>query len=253
METKERTIFVDKNINYRLLERYPAKALTRVLLNKIARRVIRYIRIMPPLQRAVLYNGLLVFDSADLDGEGTTVGQDFCRVLLELGLQRCERIFEFCAGPGYIGYSLLANGFCEKLTLTDINPKAIAAARKTAEFNKIEHLVNIYQSDVLSQIPESEQWDLVVGNPPHFLPGSERDVNIKAYDPGWEVHRRFYSSVRKFMKPKGYIVMQENVRGSYVDLFKPWIEEGGGRLVTSRPGINICGDSNSMYYVVSQW
>ncbi len=253
MEKRERTIFVDRNINFRMLERYPAKLLARVLFNKVARRVMRHITAIPPVERAVMYNGVLVYDSSDLDGEGTTVGQDFCRVLLELGLKRCERIFEFCAGPGYIGYSLLANGFCEKLTLADINPKAITAARKTAEFNKIGHLVNIYQSDVLDQIPETERWELVVGNPPHFLPTTERDVNIKAYDAGWSVHQRFYASVKKFMEPNGYVVIQENVRGSSVEHFTPWIEQGGGRLITSLPGIDVCGESNSMYYVVSQW
>ena len=48
---------------------------------------------------AVVFNTLVVFDRDDLHGGGLTFGQDFSRTLLELGLGRCERLFEFCAGP----------------------------------------------------------------------------------------------------------------------------------------------------------
>jgi len=245
----ERTIFENKNINYRILEMYGGRLLAKVILRKLMRRIWKG----PSVERAIMYNGVLVFDKPELHGEGMTVGQDFIRALLELGFRRCERMFEFCAGPGYIGYSILANGFCEKLTLADINPFAVEMAKKTARFNGIEHLVNVYQSDVLDQIPEHEKWDLVVGNPPHFLPRSPHDKNIKAFDPDWRVHKKFYASVKCFMKPDGFIVMQENIRGSTVELFKPMIEGGGGEVVSWKPGIDVCGRGNSMYYLVSQW
>lgn len=250
-------VYEDKNINMLLLERYPAKLLARVLVKKLGRKLqvtfggkTTYEK---PIQRAIMYNGIVVYDKSNLNGEGPTIGQDYLRALLELGLKRCERIFEFCAGPGYIGYSLLANGFCDKLTLADINPEAVAVARKTAHASRIEHLVNIYQSDCLDQIPAQERWDLVVSNPPYFIPRGPEDTNIKAYDPGWSIHRRFYNKVKQFMKPGGLVVMMENSKGSEADIFKPMIEAGGGKFVTWRPGIDVCGKNNFMYYVVSQW
>ena len=97
-----------------------------------------------------------------------TIGQDYIRMLNVLGFTQVDRIFEFCSGPAYIGYSLLAHGFCKNLTLADINPEAIKCVRKTASYNNVEHLVNIYHSDIFESIPETEKFDLVVSNPPHF-------------------------------------------------------------------------------------
>jgi SAM-dependent methyltransferase len=247
------TIFTNKNLNYQMLDMYDGKTLAGVLGRKLLRRLRIRLGASPLVERTVMYNGVVVFDRNDLNGEGPTVGQDFVRALLELGFKRCANLYEFCSGPGYIGYSLLANGFCEHLTLADINPAAVEKARETAHFNGIEHLVNIYQSDVLEQMPATEHWDLVVSNPPHFLPSAATDTSIRAFDPDWNVHRRFYASVKRFMKPGGHIVMQENIKGSSVDLFRPMIEEGGGRVVTSREGIDVCGRSNGMYYLVSEW
>jgi methylase of polypeptide subunit release factors len=227
--------------------------LARVLARKAQRRMLRTVGCVTLPERAVMYNGVVVFDTPKLHGEGITVGADYLRALVTLGFTRCDRIFEFCAGPGYIGYSLLANGFCERLTLADINPVAVKMARRTAAYNGIESLVNIYQSDVLDGIPVEEQWNLVVSNPPHFLPRDASDTNIRAFDPDWRIHRRFYASIRKFMKPGGHVVMQENSHGSSEGIFKPMIESGGGTFVTSCPEKDVRGHSNGMYYMVSCW
>lgn len=266
-------IYTDNNLDEMKLERYPGKLLFRILRRKFFRKIGRMMGRHHAIEYPVCYNGITVFGSRDLDGEGTTVGQDYMRVLLELGLKRCEWIYEFCAGPGYIGYSLLGNGFCEKLTLSDINPVAFEAARRTAEYNGITHLVNVYYSDCLDSISDIEKWNLVVGNPPHFLPqdksalprdpreatalkGKEAALqarNLKAFDPDWSIHRRFYSSIRKFMKPGALVVLQENSRGSRPETFIPMITENEGRFIETCPGIDVCGRNNGMYYVVSQW
>ena len=114
--------------------------------------------------------GIAVFDRPELHKGGMSFGQDFPRVLNELGVGRCQRMFEYCAGPGYIGYSLLAAGWCETLALADVSRDAVAAARRTAAFNRLDERVAVYESDALDQIPADERWDLVVSNPPHFLP-----------------------------------------------------------------------------------
>lgn len=269
----EQSVFLEKKLRMKVLERYRSKVLLKVLGNKIVTNVRRMIGHEVNPEFVVNYNGVSTFGTRLLDGEGTTVGQDYIRVLLELGLKRCGRIFEFCAGPGFIGYFLLANGFCENLTLADINPEAVKIARKTAKYNEIEHLVNIYQSDCLDHIPGDEKWDLVVSNPPHFLSqekahiaknprnlhklsGKEATVQahaLMAYDPDWLIHKGFYASVKRFMKPDGLAVMLENCSGSESDIFLPMIEQGGGKFIKTCSGTDICGNNNGMYYVVSQW
>jgi hypothetical protein len=268
----------DRNVDELLLESYPTRMIARVLSRKIVRRMKRQFGILDATPRLRSFNGITVFGNEFLDGEGTTVGQDYMRILLGLGLTRVERIFEFCAGPGYIGYSLLGNGFCDKLSLADINPVAVKHQRETTEFNGLGSLVNSYVSDIFDSIPGNEKWDIVVSNPPHLLLRSEDDrpinpndadamrridparqaTNIKARDPDWNIHRRFYRGVKKHMKPGGLVVMQENRRAiergmATEQTFIDMIEEGGGEFLQSLPDTNVCGHGNSMFYMVSRW
>jgi hypothetical protein len=200
----------------------------------------------------IVYNNVVVFDRPEEDGGGLNFGQDFIRALLSFGLGRCGRTFEMCSGPGYIGYSLLANGYCQSLTLADINPRAAQSARHTALVNGISHLVNVYVSDNLKQIPDSEKWDLVVGNPPHFREPSGYN-RLLGDDLGWVLHRDFYLSVAKFMKPGGHIVLVENGTGSAVSDFAPMIAQGGGTLVAAHDATTLTGKPTGYYYVVSRW
>jgi len=233
-----------------LAEMYPARTLARILFKKAAKKLIGR---DASLQPVVFYGGLAVFHRPGLHGGGLAFGQDFTRVLLELGQGRCETLFEFCSGPGYIGYSLLANGFCDRLTLADVNPAAVEAAAFTARHNGIEHRVSVYVSDGLRQIPADERWDLVVGNPPHFLPKTGADDSLLMFDPDWSVHRDFYSSVARFLKPGATVVLVETREGSSPEIFGPMIESGGGRIIAAVPGTDLSGRENGYYYLVSEW
>jgi hypothetical protein len=231
-----------------LLDRnYSTGTLLKALVHKARRKFFGPPRLILPAYRF----GVLVFDREDLDGGGSAFGQDYIRALREIGLTNSSRIFEFCAGPGYIGYSLLAHGFCRSLALADINPVAVQAARTTAEFNGLTDRVSIYQSDGLDQIPPSEKWDLVVSNPPHFVEWAG-NTKVRCEDLSWQLHKKFYSQVKHFLNPGGSVFMQENALGSSVDDFAPMIRESGGRIIQTLPGPDI-GDGGKMYYILSRW
>jgi len=231
-----------------LLDRnYSAATLVKALARKARRRVFGS---SPEIEAAYRF-GYVIFDRPDLDGGGPGFGQDYKRVLTELGLNECGRLFEFCAGPGYIGYSLLASGFCSTLALADVNPVAVEAAKKTAQYNNIDRKVAIYLSDGLNQIPATEKWDLVVGNPPHFLEW-KGPSQLRCEDPGWDLHKRFYSQVKQFLNPGARVLLQENALGSKAEDFAPMIREGGGRHVGTFAGPDI-GAGGKMYYILSQW
>jgi SAM-dependent methyltransferase len=229
--------FLDRN--------YSAATLVKALARKVRRRIFGAPNEIEPAHRV----GYVVFDRRDLDGGGAGFGQDYIPVLRELGLNHTGRLFEFCAGPGYIGYSLLAHGFCSHLTLADINPVAVAAARETAAFNGLADSVSIYQSDGLDDIPATEKWDLVVSNPPHFPDGNP---DLRLLDTEWKLHKRFYSQIKRFMNPGGQLVIQENAQGSKPDDFIPMIRDGGGEYIKTLPGPDI-GPGGRMYYLVSRW
>lgn len=172
----------------------------------------------------ITYNAISVSYTPDLDGGGFGFGQDCIPVVRSL-FGQVDRIFEFCAGPGFIGFSLLAQGLCRSLCLSDINPKAVAAARETVRRNGLERVVSVYQSDALDGIPSTEKWDLVVSNPPHFK--DEYRDNIRNCDPDWSVHRKFYAKVGRHLKPNGAVLMQENSEGSGIADFEEMILSGG--------------------------
>jgi 16S rRNA G966 N2-methylase RsmD len=224
--------------------RYDGNTLARALTRKFTRRLFG--RTTHQLGSVAHYNGIAVFDRVELDGGGRDFGQDCCRVLRELRPEGCERLLEICAGPGYIGYALLATGFCRHLVLADINPMAIQAARKTARVNRLQDRVTIYQSDGLHQIGPAERWDVVVSNPPHFLPRQGED-DLLLYDEEWRFHREFLTCVKAFLKPGAVVLLQESHAGSTPGLFEPWITAGGGHLEQCMSG------PDGKYYLVCKY
>jgi hypothetical protein len=227
------------------------RTLLRLLVGKLARKATGG-RLGPRWSESIVayYGQIAVFDKPNHHMGGLAFGRDFPRVLNELGIGRRERMFEFCAGPGYIGYSLLAAGWCESLVLADIDPDAVSSARFTAAHNELEDRVVVYRSDALDQIPDSERWDLVVVNPPHY---SEQNPDARVFDPGWELHQRFYGSVGRHMNPGGLILVAENLEGSDPDLFEEMIRAGGGSPLAVHPGTDIHGNPNGLYYQLSEW
>jgi tRNA1(Val) A37 N6-methylase TrmN6 len=114
------------------------------------------------------FAGIRVSYKSHLDGGGRGFGQDFIPLLQHYGLTRQQRVFEWCAGPGFIGFSLLGHGLCDTLCLADINPESVRACQRTIAENALSDRVSVYCSDNLKSIPPEEQWDLVVSNPPTF-------------------------------------------------------------------------------------
>jgi 16S rRNA G1207 methylase RsmC len=162
-------------------------------------------------------------------------------------MPRQPRIFEWCAGPGFIGFALLGHGFCDTLGLADINPEAVEACRRTVAQNGLAQRVAIYRSDNLDGIPMSERWDLVVGNPPHF---SDRSTGeLRFFDERWSLHRDFFADVGKFLKPGGMIVVVENNHGSTAETFRSMIDEAGLCTVFVRNCEGRRTPYDRMYYI----
>ncbi len=183
--------------------------------------------------QTVCYKNIKVSYLPLLDkGGGRSFGQEYIRVIREK-VGKVDHIFEYCAGPGFIGFSLLSQELCNRLTLADINPDAVKACQRTIEENHLEDRVSVYLSDCLDSIPLTEKWDLVVSNPPHFLTLLEEihKRNIHSHDLDFRVHRKFYKNIKKFLKPDGSIIIQENSHSSKPQDFSVMISEGGLEVV----------------------
>lgn len=175
------------------------------------------------------YGAVRVHFKKHLDGGGSSFGQDLVTFLQLRGMPPQQRVFEWCAGPGFIGFSLLAHGLAKTLCLADINPEAVEACGRTIADNGLTDRASIYRSDGLKDIPATERWDLVVSNPPHFIDDWIGD--LRSYDDGWHLHREFFASIARFLSPGGIIVLQENNRGSTAETFRPMIEQAGLAMI----------------------
>lgn len=180
----------------------------------------------------IRYNNIEVVYKKKLHGGGIRFGQQFIPIVKEK-FGHVGHVFEFCAGPGFIGFSLLANNLCDKLTVADINPEAVRVLNETIKRNGLESRATAYLSDCLDSIPKTEKWDLVVSNPPHVFCATENEYrkNIILFDPNFNIHKRFYRDIRKFLKPTGSVLLQEHTESTSIDDFKSMIEENGLKVV----------------------
>jgi tRNA1(Val) A37 N6-methylase TrmN6 len=210
------------------------------------RHVKPLLRRLKPWRRRT-FGGIRVHYKTHLDGGGSSFGQDYIALLRGWGMPVQPRAFEWCAGPAFIGFSLLGHGLCETLCLADVNPEAVAACRRTIADNRLGARVSVYRSDNLADIPASEAWDLVVGNPPHFVDVSPGQ--LRYHDAGWHIHRGFFQNVGRFLKPGGIVVLQENNAGSTVDDFRAMIAQAGLAIVFVHGCAPQRTAESRMYYV----
>lgn len=165
-----------------------------------------------------------------MDGGGTWFGQEYVDVIKQRYPDRMfERCYEWCSGPAYIGFGILDHGLCNSLCVSDIYPDAIEAVKQTSIINKLTN-VSAYATGTVAGLPQHEQFDLVVANPPHFLtcPGNENYQRI-AVDQNWSAHQEFFENIGKHLLPDSIILLQENQAGSLnreLD-FKSFIDAAG--------------------------
>ena len=171
------------------------------------------------------YGKIKVYYLPHLESGGNTFGQDYLPVVRKL-FRKVNHACEFGAGPGFIGFSLLAHGLCKKLTLVEINPEAVKVAKETIKRNRLQGKVSVYLSDGLSKVPAREKWDLVVSNPPHFN-GKEKNYleDLRVYDPSWRIHERFYQGIGKHLNEGGSVLFYENIYGARPSFWEKMIRK----------------------------
>ncbi len=164
------------------------------------------------------YGRFEILYQQQLDGDGPSMAKQFVELIKGKYPDRLpfETCYEWCSGPGFIGFALLEANICKNLVLADINSVAVEAAKKTVEHNNLGDSVRVYHSDNLKSIPASESFDLVVSNPPNFYclnplhPSYAFLVNdLRPNDPEWKLHREFYKEIPQFLNPDAVLAIEE--------------------------------------------
>jgi len=175
-------------------------------------------------------NGIVLHNIRNMDGGGSTHYRDFLEIIKLKGKSHYNKVLEWCAGPGFIGYALLGNKMCEHVVLMDKYQPAIESCIETAVANNLTEHVTTYVADEIGKLPETEKFDLVLGNPPHmwnrdiFLRETEqtwkqnghnlRQENIDILerlllDHGQYIHIEFFKNIGKYLLPNADLFISE--------------------------------------------
>lgn len=174
------------------------------------------------------------------NGGGMLHGEEYPAIISTLYPGRIfENCFEWCSGPGFIGYNILDHGLCKNLVFTDIHKPVLDLAALTAKENNLVDKVKIYHGGTIDVIPKGTKIDLVVSNPPHFSRLGVEKPNRLFDDPNWDIHRLFFKYIGDYLTDDGIILLQENGSGSGLGgVFEGMIKENGFKItdVIKSPG-----------------
>jgi methylase of polypeptide subunit release factors len=184
-------------------------------------------------QKHITVNDIDIFYNDEQNGGGSGWAPDVVLLIQQLYPDKkfCN-VLEWCSGPGFIGFSLLANSLCSNLYLNDIYQLALNYCTKTKQnLNEKykESIIETISLDSLKDLPEIYQFDLIVGNPPHFNTDTNRFS--KYYDPRifvdkhWNIHKNFFRHIKKHLTKDGKIILLESFWGSAPDTFAQMIDD----------------------------
>ena len=183
-------------------------------------------------------NNLDVFYSNETNGGGDYFAIEYIDYVRQ-NYGEVDHILEWCSGPGFIGFGMLGEGLCNRLSLNEMYFPAVEMMYKTRQHADNPECISIYHGDTLDNISNKEQYDLVVGNPPHWhsIESAQQcfpfDIKTTYHVPeilidfDWKAHKDFYRSIKQLLKPNGKIILQENMHGSNASVFEPMINESG--------------------------
>jgi len=164
------------------------------------------------------YKNIYVEYFVHLDGDGRSMAKLFVDLIKQKYADRLpfDCCYEWCSGPGFIGFAMLAENICKRLVLADINPDAVSLVKRTIERNDLEDCVTVYHSDNLKSIPQDERFDLVVSNPPNYYclnplhPSySYLAGDLRPNDPEWKIHKDFYQNIGSFLNDEAVLCIEE--------------------------------------------
>lgn len=179
-------------------------------------------------------NDIKIRYHSSLDGGGTLYGQRYSSVIEKLyPNQVFENCFEWCSGPGFIGFDLLSRKLCQTLYLNDIYYPAIESIKLTIDQNPNQCLGRVFyhHSESISSLPSDWKFDLVVANPPHWNPLLGQMITNISFndricaDNGWNLHNDFFSNIKKYLNPDAVILLQEQSYASGPESFRSVIEQ----------------------------
>lgn len=186
-------------------------------------------------------NEIDVFCSKETIGGGHIFGVECLHIIDKKYAKTFNNAFEWCAGAGFLGHGLLATGLTKNIVFNEIYKPAIDLLERTKIANNLNS--KIYHTHVIDDI--DMQFDLVVGNPPHFVDKEtaldamrwrQMGWEIKGHmteilvDYNWKAHKNFFSNIKNKLSKDGVILLQENKNGSTYKTFEEIIKKANLKI-----------------------
>lgn len=91
---------------------------------------------------------------------------------------KSPNIIEIGVGSGIIAVSLAKMIPDITITAVDINPKALALARKNAVIHGVEDKITFIEGSLFDNIPDNANYDMCISNPPYIADDYEIPKNV---------------------------------------------------------------------------
>lgn len=128
-----------------------------------------------------------------------------------------RNILDIGTGSGCIAIAAAIAFPDARVDAIDINPEALAVAKKNVQHYKLENRINIIQSDLFSKLAD-KQYDLIIANPPYVddeemknLPEEflhEPESGLYAGKDGLDVVKRILKQSGKHLSANGVLVVE---------------------------------------------
>jgi len=186
----------------------------------------------------ILNSGIKLTYPQHLEGGCFWLKDEFISIIKKIKKEPYFHCFEWCSGLGGIGFEILGNNLCKKITFSDYYNVAIENCLENAVKNNLSNVVAGYITPTISEIPDNEIWDLVIGTPPHCFDAEEQLTHLSTnnkdltgslsasnwarltIDDGMEIHKEFFKNIKKHLTNNADILIfgNTNQENALVDL-----------------------------------
>ncbi|WP_455543639.1 peptide chain release factor N(5)-glutamine methyltransferase [Intestinibacter sp.] len=156
--------------------------------------------------------------------EGVLIPRPDTETLVEEIINICNNrtglnILDIGTGSGAITISLAKYLNKSHVVSADISDIALEIASKNAISNNVDERIDFVKSDVFSNVPQENKFDLIVSNPPYIRKADiERlDRQVKDFEPynaleggedGLDFYRKITKESKNFLKNKGILAYE---------------------------------------------
>ncbi len=134
-----------------------------------------------------------------------------------------SRILDLCAGSGAVGLAVASELPQAQVTLLDLCPKALGAAKRNAEKFGLVSRTRLVVSDLFDALAVGEEFDLIASNPP-YVASRELDglmPEVSSFEPrlaldggadGMDLIRRIIEKAPACLARGGYLLIEMDPR-----------------------------------------